>query len=110
VDLQTLFGQTPQVARDQGAQQGLVPQAQALQAGQLAQQAVRQDSTVTQARQTDEGPEQARIRHQRERRRRRGRERSATEPPAAPPPAHPASATGEELRDPALGRHVDVSG
>ncbi len=111
VDLQTLFGQTPQVGKEQGARQEGVPQAQAQQAGQVVQRTLRDDTSVPQTRDPDEGPEEARIRAQRERERRREGRRRAREAPAKPAPARPSSPPAKEpLRDPALGRNVDVSG
>ena len=46
IDLQTLFGQAPQVGREQGIQRNGVPHAQALQGAQLVQRAGEQDASV----------------------------------------------------------------
>ena len=110
IDLQTLFGQAPQVGREQGIQRNGVPHAQALQGAQLVQRAGEQDASVNEARQQEEGPEQARIRVRREgRRRKRGAGTGGGKGRRADPrPADRGAA--DILDDPALGRHLDVTG
>lgn len=109
IDLQTLFGQAPQVGREQNVQRGSVPQAQALQGAEIVRQAGVQDASVNELREQEEGPEQARIRERRRGRRETGagRERRKNRPPQKP-----AEDRDERdiARDPALGRHVDISG
>jgi hypothetical protein len=109
IDLQTLFGQAPQVGREQNVQQQGVPLAQAQQGAELVRRTALQDSSVNQLQQQPEGPEQARIRERRRGRRRTGarRERGKERPPRTP------TKNREEAdiaRDPALGRHVDITG
>ena len=109
IDLQTLFGQAPLVGREQNVQREGVPLAQAQQGAELARRAGMQDASVNELQQQPEGPEQARIRERRRGRRDRGasREREKKRPPRTPP-EHREQA--EIARDPALGRHVDVTG
>jgi hypothetical protein len=108
IDLQTLFGQAPQVGREQTLQRDGVPLAQSLQGTQIARRAGVKDATVNEARQQEQGPEQARIREQRRGRRgtpSRDGDRKDRRPKNRPPPD-----VQDVARDPALGRHVDVSG
>lgn len=110
IDLQTLFGQTTQVGREQSVQREGVPHAQAVQGAALARQAVAKDAAVNETRQQEEGPEQARIRDRKRRRRGTGADAGAGRRPPGPPPRGAAPADAEIARDPALGRHVDVTG
>ena len=109
IDLQTLFGQAPQVAREQNVQREGVPLAQAQQGAELARRTGERDASVNELQQQADGPEQARIRERRRGRRDTGagRERKKNRPPRKTPhePDEP-----DIARDPALGRHVDVSG
>jgi hypothetical protein len=109
IDLQTLFGQTPQVGREQTIQREGVPQAQALQGAEIVRRAGVQDATVNEARQQPQGPEQVRIRERRRGRRGTGAsgERRKDRRPQRPAPGEDER---DVARDPALGRHVDVSG
>jgi hypothetical protein len=109
IDLQTLFGQSPQVGREQNTQRQGVPQAQALQGAEIVRQAGVQDASVNELQQQPEGTEQARIRERRRGRRDTGagRERRKNQPPKKPPEDRDEP---DIARDPALGRHVDVSG
>jgi hypothetical protein len=109
VDLQTLFGQTPQVGREQNVQREGVPLAQAQQGAELVRRAGQQDASVNELKQQEEGPEQARIRERRHGRRDTGagRERRKKRPPQKPRKDRDKM---DVARDPALGRHVDVSG
>jgi len=106
IDLQTLFGQAPQLGRAQNVQREGATLAQAQQGAELVRRAGVQDASVNELRQQEEGPEQARIRERRRGRRDTGagRQRRDRRPPT--PPREEA----EVARDPALGRHVDVSG
>ena len=109
IDLQTLFGQAPQVGREQSIQREGVPLAQAQQGAELARRAGLQDASVNELQQQPEGPEQARIRERRRGRRDTGSGRERRD--ARPPRKAPAEREEPEIaRDPALGRHVDVSG
>ena len=109
IDLQTLFGQAPQVGREQNVQRQSVPLVQAQQGAELARRTGMQDASVNELEQQPEGPEQARIRERRRGRRDTGagRQRREARPPKKPPEAREEP---EIARDPALGRHVDVSG
>jgi hypothetical protein len=109
IDLQILFGQSPQVGREQSLQREGVPLAQAQQGADLARRAGLQDASVNELQQQPEGPEQARIRERRRGRRDTGAGRERREP--RPPRKAPEEPEEPEIaRDPALGRHVDVSG
>ena len=109
IDLQTLFGQAPQVGREQNVQRQGVPLAQAQQGAELARRAGAQDASVNELKQQAEGPEQARIRERRRGRRDTGAggERRGARPPRKAPEDREEP---DVARDPALGRHVDVSG
>lgn len=109
IDLQTLFAQTPQVGREQNVQREGVPLAQAQQGAELVRRAGLQDASVNELRQQEEGPEQARIRERRRGRRDTGagRDRRDRRPPRTPAPPR---REPDVARDPALGRHIDVSG
>jgi hypothetical protein len=113
IDLQTLFGQAPQVGREQNVQREGVPLAQAQQGAAIVRQAGVQDTSVNELQQQAEGPEQARIRERRRGRRDTGtdRERRKNQPQKKPPQKPPQDRDERDIaRDPALGRHVDVSG
>jgi len=109
IDLQTLFGQAPQVGREQNVQRENVPLAQSQQGAELVRRTAQQDASVNQLQQQAEGPEQARIRERRRGRRDTGarRERRKERPPRTPPQDRDEA---DIARDPALGRHVDVTG
>jgi hypothetical protein len=106
IDLQTLFGQATQVGREQNAQREGVPLAQAVQGAAIARHAVEKDAAVNEAHQQEAGPEQVRIRERR--RRRRGKDAEGDGRHPSTPAERPAGT--EIARDPALGRHIDVSG
>ena len=104
IDLQTLFTQSTQVGKEQAAQKDASPVAQSLQGSQLVQKTEQRDASVNETHaQEEEGPEQVKDRARRgAERRKRGAGRK--QPPAAPqPPAR------DVVRDPALGRNVDIS-
>jgi len=114
IGLQTLFGEAPQVGREQNVQREGVPHAQEQHGADLVRRAAQQDASVNQLQQQAEGPEQARIRERRRRRRRDGgrREPGKGEPGKGEPPRTPPRGRdgAEVARDPALGRHIDVTG
>jgi hypothetical protein len=103
IDLQTLFTQSTQVGKEQAAQKDAPPAAQSLQGAQLVQQQETRDKSVNQAQEQQEGPEKLKDRARRGAERRKGRQKDA-KPPAAQPPAP------DVVRDPALGRNVDITG
>jgi hypothetical protein len=103
IDLQTLFTQSTQVGKEQAAQKDAPPAAQSLQGAQLAQKADIRDTTVNETHDQEEGPEQVKNRARRGAERRKGRQKGKqTKPPAAPP-------ASDVVRDPALGRNVDIT-
>ena len=102
IDLQTLFTQTTQVGREQAAQKDAAPQAQLLQGGQLVQKSDLLDHTVNETREDDNEAEKVKDRSRRgadRRRRRPGAKRAAAAAPSAP----------AVVRDPDLGRNIDIS-
>ena len=103
IDLQTVFSQSTQVGKEQAAQKDAPPAAQSLQGAQLVQQAENRDKSVNEAQEQQEGPEKLKDRALRGAERRKGRQKGA-KPSAAPPPA------ADVVRDPALGRNVDITG
>ncbi len=104
IDLQTLFGQTAQVGKEQAVQKEASPQAQSAQAAQLVQRTETRDASVNETRPAEEGPEQIKARARRGAER-RGRRREPKPPkPPAPPPRRGV------WSDPALGRNIDVTG
>jgi hypothetical protein len=103
VDLQALFTQLAQVGKEQAARKDAPPQAQSLQAAQLVHRAEARDASVNETSQPETGPDAVRDRARRERRQRREKPAPQKEAPA-PAPADDA------MRDPALGRNVDVTG
>jgi hypothetical protein len=103
IDLQTLFTQATQVGKEQAAQKDAPPAAQSLQGAQLVQKQEIRDSSVNQAQEQQEGPENVKDRARRGAERRKGRQKGG-KPPAAQPPA------SDVVRDPALGRNIDITG
>ena len=102
IDLQTLFSQANQVGKEQAAQKEASPTHQSLQGAQLVQKTEQRDNDVTETPTTDEGAEKIKDRERRAaERRRRGKE---SKKPAAPAPAEK-----DVVRDPALGRNVDIT-
>ena len=102
IDLQTLFTQANQVGREQAVQKDALPLAQSLQGAQMAQKTEQRDNAVNETQDQQEGPEQVKDRNRRgaERRRRKAAKKDAL---AGPP------AQKSVVRDPALGRNVDIS-
>ncbi|HET6452156.1 MAG TPA: hypothetical protein VFI08_12640 [Spirochaetia bacterium] len=104
IDLQTLFSQTAQVGKEQAVQKDAPPAAQSLQGAQLVQKAETRDNSVNEARNQEEGPEQVKDKARRgaERRERRQKKGAAA--------AAPARAPRNVVKDPDLGRNVDITG
>jgi hypothetical protein len=104
IDLQTLFSQTTQVGKEQAVQKDALPIAQSLQGAQLAQRAETRDHAVNETHDQEEGPEQVKDKNRRgaQRRERRARKKGA------PPPSQPPSSS--VVKDPDLGRNIDITG
>jgi hypothetical protein len=102
IDLQTLFSQTTQVGREQAVQKDAPPIAQSLQGAQLAQRAEARDNAVNETHDQEEGPEQIK---ERARRGASRRERPPKKGKASPRP--PSSSV---VKDPDLGRNIDITG
>jgi len=103
IDLQTLFSQTNQVAKEQVAQKEASPQAQSLQASQLVQKTEQRDNAVNETQHQEQGPEQVKARNRKEPG--GGREKGKR----GKPPARPTQQK-DVFRDPELGRNIDVTG
>ncbi len=103
IDLQTLFTQSTQVGKEQAAQKDAPPAAQSLQGAQLVQQQETRDKSVNEAQEQQQGPEKLKDRARRGAQRRKGRQKDAKQPAAQPP-------APDVVRDPALGRNVDITG
>jgi hypothetical protein len=102
IDLQILFTQSNQVGKEQAVQKDAAPLAQSLQGAQLVQKTEQRDNDVNETHDQEEGPEQVKDKARRgaERKRRQGAEKRR---PAAQSPAK------DVVRDPALGRNVDIT-
>ena len=104
IDLQTLFSQANQVSKEQAIQKEAAPLAQSLQGAQLAQKTEQRDNAVNETNNQEDGPEQVKDRS------RRGADRKRRPPAdsrgAKSPPAKPAR---DVVRDPALGRNIDIT-
>jgi hypothetical protein len=103
IDLQTLFGQSLQVGKEQAVQKEASPQAQSAQGAQMVQKTEVRDSSVNETPPEEEGPEHIKDRA------RRGAERRRRQAGKKQPPQPPSSSRGV-LSDPALGRNVDITG
>jgi hypothetical protein len=105
IDLQTLFTQMNQVAKDQTVQKDSVPHAQAAAGSQIVKQVGVRDARVNETQRQEEGAEQVRRRGRREAQGKR-----------QPPEKGKGKKTAEQqqkkdvFRDPALGSHIDVTG
>ena len=102
IDLQTLFTQANQVGKEQAVQKDAAPQAQSLQGAQLVQKTEQRDNDVNETHDQEEGPEQIKDRARRGANRKR-RQAADKRKPAPRPPAK------DVMRDPALGRNVDIT-
>ena len=102
LDLQTIFTQAHQVGKDQAVQKHAPPAAQSLQGAQLVQKPEIRDTSVNETHDQEEGPEQVKDRARRSGERRK-RQKKGAQPPAAQSPA------ADVVRDPALGRNVDIT-
>jgi hypothetical protein len=103
IDLQTLFSQANQVGKEQAVQKDASPTHQSLQGSQLVQKTEQRDNDVTETPTTEEGAEKIKDRERRaaERRGKRGKEPKKG--------TAPAPAEKDVVRDPALGRNVDIT-
>ena len=102
IDLQALFTQSTQVGKEQAAQKNAPLAAQSLQGAQLVQKAEIRDNAVNETHDQEEGPEKAGDRARRGAGSRKRRQKGAQSPPAPAPAA-------DVVRDPALGRNVDIT-
>jgi hypothetical protein len=102
IDLQTLFSQSSQVGKEQAIQKEATPQAQSLQGAQLVQKTEQQDKDVNATPTQEEGPEKVKDKTRRgaDRRRRQASSKRPTGTEQAPK---------DVVRDPELGRNVDIT-
>lgn len=103
IDLQTLFTQSAQVGKEQAVQKEAPPAAQSLQGAQLVQRAETRDNSVNETQNQGDGPEQVKEKSRRgaERRERRTKKAAKTAP---------ARSSSNVVRDPDLGRNIDITG
>jgi hypothetical protein len=107
IDLQTLFTQNDKVGKDQSAHREGVQLQASLQAARVERLEVERDHSVNEAQDTGQGGAE-RVKD------RQGRRQGGRESPAE---GKPEAAADEEdeggpyvIRDPCLGKHIDVSG
>jgi hypothetical protein len=102
IDLQTLFSQSNTVGKEQAVQKEATPTAQSLQGSQLVQKTEQRDNDVNETPTQEEGAEKVKDKA------RRGADRkkrqASPKRPATPPPA-----AKDVVRDPELGRNVDIT-
>ncbi len=102
IDLQISFAQTNQVGKEQAAQKDASPLAQSLQGAQLAQKAEHADSAVNETPKEEDEAEKVKDRARKGAERRGGG--GGRKKQAAPPPP-----SADVVRDPALGRNIDIT-
>lgn len=102
IDLQILFTQSNQVGKEQAVQKDAAPLAQSLQGAQLVQKTEQRDKDVNETHDQEEGPEQVKDKA------RRGAARKQKQSAEKRKPAGPSPAK-DVVRDPALGRNVDIT-
>jgi hypothetical protein len=103
IDLQTLFTQMNQVAKDQNAQKDQVPHAQAAAGSQIVKQTGERDARVNETPRQEEGMEGVKQRTRREAQKKR-------KGPDGQRGKAPEEQKKDVFRDPALGSRIDVSG
>ena len=111
IDLQTLFAQSNQVAKEQAVQRDSAPSAQNLQGAQLVQRTEQRDNAVNETHNQEEGPEQVKARGEggRNRSRRSPQKKSPQKKPLPPPGRGATPAARIVFQDPALGRTIDIT-
>lgn len=104
IDLQTLFSQANQVSKEQAIQKEAAPLAQSQQGAQMVQKTEQRDNAVNETNDQEEGPEQVKDRARRgaDRKRRAPAEKRGAKAPPVPP-------ARDVVRDPALGRNIDIT-
>ena len=102
IDLQTLFSQSNQVAKEQAAQKDAAPITQSAQGSQLVQRTEQRDHAVNETQHQEEGPEQVKART--------GRGPGGRREKSPGGRKQPGPRARDVFRDPDLGRNVDVSG
>ena len=103
IDLQTLFSQSNQVAKEQAVQKDAAPLAQSAQGSQLVQKTEQRDNAVNETPTQEEGPEKVKSRTRSEPWQPQGKGQGAARNSRLRP-------ARDVFRDPALGRNVDVTG
>jgi hypothetical protein len=103
IDLQTLFSQANQVSKEQAVQKESAPLAQAQQGAQMVQKTEQRDNAVNETNNQEDGPEQVKDRT------RRGADRKRRPPAQKRGAKEPAPPARDVVRDPALGRNIDIT-
>jgi hypothetical protein len=104
IDLQTLFSQANTVGKEQAVQKESTPTAQSLQGSQLVQKTEQQDNDVNATPTQEEGAEKVKDKT------RRGADRKRRQSSPKPKrPAVPEAPAKDVVRDPELGRNVDIT-
>jgi hypothetical protein len=102
IDLQTLFSQANQVGKEQAVQKESTPTAQSLQGAQLVEKTEQRDNDVNATPTQEEGAEKVKDKA----RRGADRKRRQSSPKR---PAAPGAPAKDVVRDPELGRNVDIT-
>ncbi len=104
IDLQTIFSQIGNVGKEQAVQRETAPLQQTAQASVMVQQTYRQDRSVNEAQDSQEG-EKVEERERRKRSPVRGEGKKGTEGEGL---GEAKGGSEAVIRDPALGSHIDV--
>jgi len=102
IDLQTMFAHMNQVGREEAVQRQVSPEAQSLQAMNIARRTEERDKSVNEANEVSEGAEKVQEEERRAEERQEKREKKDRRAKAG--------SESEIFRDPALGRHIDIEG
>lgn len=105
IDLQTIFAQMPTVGREQAVQRELTPLQQTVQGQNIVQTSYQQDRSVNQTNDTREGENVAMRRDAAEGKGERGGGGGGAKGQGG----EETGAKEEVFRDPALGKHIDVT-
>lgn len=100
IDLQVLFSRLNQIGREQASQRDALVQAQAVAAGEIAEQSEERDRRVNELSAEEEGPEQVNDEAEGNEGGSQGRREQRQE----------GSPDDQVFRDPDLGQNVDISG
>jgi hypothetical protein len=105
IDLQTNFTQSTKVGQEQAIQKDASLLAQSLQASQTVQKAAQRDKAVNETQHQEDGAERVKDRARRGAERGQGKQKRK----GKKPPVEPAPPTVNVVKDPALGRKIDIT-